>query len=456
MCRVCRSENIPTSSLRHLAQFAAFSVMFVEMLHCADGGSTQPAAFSTVPGDGFYPGGRVYVGSSGSGHRLCVRRPPSNRGPAPFEGLRMQLYKSDYLSDGEANPDRSQGGWPGTGNVGPHDVDVPPLPVMTGSMFVGGKPLFPGAVQEISGAVLSPGQIHAVKCALAFAAVDKSLNGRPLVAYFGSVVQDGKVTGNIATLAEVEEVMSDEDGKITSVSLAGVSRAIIPRVRQVRDKPLLVANKWKVYLDDIPPASYMHTLERMRSLANQVMAEHDQRRQLSAKIFGSMATLQICDELDGSCDTEALLELGPAVYAKAMEIVAARNSGTQSQSAQDRRRAKGDSDALVPMETLAQRYAARVQRWSDLWPEWGDEKDGELRHLRCMSFAAWHSLAASASTSEMNAAFNGCCTIERIESALDKIKEDRRSLQHTLRVLEKLESNLGTVTKRRPPKPNGP
>jgi hypothetical protein len=43
--------------------------------------------------------------------------------------------------------------------------------------------------------------------------------GRPLVAYFGSVVQDDKVTGNVATLAEVEEVMTDAEGKLTSVTL---------------------------------------------------------------------------------------------------------------------------------------------------------------------------------------------------------------------------------------------
>lgn len=375
----------------------ALFVLAGALLHRADGGSALSAAFAC-------PGGwTTAVESSRIEPSACVRQRPGKRAPAPLAGLHMQLYKADYLSDGEANPDRTQGGWPGTGNVGPHDVDAPPLPVMTGSMFVGGKPLFPGAVQVISGAVLSPGQIHAVKCALAFAAVDKSFNGRPLVAYFGSVVQDGKVTGNIASLAEVEEVMNDEDGKITSVTLAGVSRSIIPRVRQVRDKPLLVANKWRVYLDDIPSASYMHTLERMRVLANQVIAEHDWRRQLSAKISVLMSELQICDELDGTCDTEALLALGPAVYAKATEIVAARTNAGQPQSAQDRRRAKGDSDALVSMQTLAERYAARVQRWTDLWPEWGDEKDGELRELRCMSFAAWHSLAACASSAEMNA-----------------------------------------------------
>ena len=253
--------------------------------------------------------------------QLSRRRPPA----AGLLSSTAQLYKKDYLSDGESSS-RGQGGWPGTGDVGPHDVDVPPLPVMTGSIFLGAKPLFPGSVQCISGAVLSPGQEHAVKCALAFAAVDKTFKGRPLVAYFGSVVQDGKVTGNVATLAEIEEVMNDEDGKITSVNLAGVSRAIIPRVRQVRDKPLLVCDRWRVYLDDIPEASYMHTLERMRALANQAVAEHDQRRQLSAKIFGLMAELQICDELDETCDTEALLEIGPAVYAKAMEIVAARSN----------------------------------------------------------------------------------------------------------------------------------
>ena len=105
------------------------------------------------------------------------------RRPRPLKGLSMQLYKKDYLSQGDVpDPDRSQGGWPGTGNIGPHDVDMPALPVMTGSMFLGGKPLFPGSLQVVSGAVLSPGQVHAVQCALAFAAVDKRLKGRPIVA----------------------------------------------------------------------------------------------------------------------------------------------------------------------------------------------------------------------------------------------------------------------------------
>jgi hypothetical protein len=40
-----------------------------------------------------------------------------------------------------------------------------------------------------------------------------------------------------------------------------------------------------------------------------------------------MASLQICDELSGSCDADALLALGQEVYAKAMEIMAARSSG---------------------------------------------------------------------------------------------------------------------------------
>ena len=192
------------------------------------------------------------------GSRLSLRMQESEQ--REFEG--RPLFKADYMSDPLPNPDRSQGGWPGSGEpgavpaqgrpvVGPFDGEMPALPVMTGSVFLGGKPLFPGALQVISGAVLTPGQTHAVQCALAFAAVDSALKKRPLVAYFGSVLSDS-VTGNICTLAEVEEVITDSDGKITSVSLAGVSRAIIPRVRQVRDKPLLVADKWKVLLDDIP------------------------------------------------------------------------------------------------------------------------------------------------------------------------------------------------------------
>jgi len=58
-------------------------------------------------------------------------RPP----PTATQGLRMQLYKSDYLSDPLPDPDRSQSGWPGTGNIGPFDVDLPAIPVMTGPLF---------------------------------------------------------------------------------------------------------------------------------------------------------------------------------------------------------------------------------------------------------------------------------------------------------------------------------
>ena len=59
----------------------------------------------------------------------------------------------------------------------PHLTCASAQQVMTGSIFLGGKPLFPGAALVISGAVLSPGQVHAVQCALAFAAVDKRLQG---------------------------------------------------------------------------------------------------------------------------------------------------------------------------------------------------------------------------------------------------------------------------------------
>jgi len=52
--------------------------------------------------------------------------------PTVTQRLRMQLYKSDYLSDPLPDPDRSQSGWPGTGNIGPFDVDLPAIPVMTG------------------------------------------------------------------------------------------------------------------------------------------------------------------------------------------------------------------------------------------------------------------------------------------------------------------------------------
>ena len=57
----------------------------------------------------------------------------------------------------------------------------------------------------------------------------------------------------------------DEDGKIYDCTLAGVGRAFVDRIRVV-NQTLIVADKWMVYNDEIPPMSYRHSLDVSASL----------------------------------------------------------------------------------------------------------------------------------------------------------------------------------------------
>eukprot|EP00961_Rhodomonas_salina_P076179 1022350-Rhodomonas_salina.1 len=92
-----------------------------------------------------------------------------------------------------------------------------------------------------------------MQMALAFAAVDDRLGGKPVLAYFSSSEMDLSLKG-IATIASIEEVRMGPDGEIESAVIVGVGRAVCPRVRAVEGKSLLIAHKWR-QLQDVPPAA---------------------------------------------------------------------------------------------------------------------------------------------------------------------------------------------------------
>ena len=144
--------------------------------------------------------------------------------------------------------------------------------------------------------------------------------------------------------------------QVVSVTLTGVGRTKISRVRAVKDG-LLVADGWNPVLDDVPDASYKHQLQvlrpdsrhwrtspieepcqrlmrfapgmsllhfcrvpdtelscggrqALRFLADDSIAEHNMRRALMRRIVSKSVELQLCD-LSGACSTQALLDLGP-------------------------------------------------------------------------------------------------------------------------------------------------
>lgn len=55
---------------------------------------------------------------------------------------------------------------------------------------------------------------------------------------------------------------------------------------------------------------------------------------------------------------------------------------------------QGTAEALSSIEQIASKTVAKSKVWDDLWPQWGDEVDDEMKHLRAMSFAAWRALTS--------------------------------------------------------------
>lgn len=133
----------------------------------------------------------------------------------------------------------------------------------------------------------------------------------PLLLYLAgteSYGDNGKEVTGIASLVTVSDLQTDEDGKIEAVTMRGVGRALVDRVRLV-DGTVVVSDRWRRVIDE-PVMSYMHSLEALRIEADQVSFLHNQRRKLLRSIASKTQSLEMCD-IDGVCDLERLLELGP-------------------------------------------------------------------------------------------------------------------------------------------------
>jgi hypothetical protein len=67
--------------------------------------------------------------------------------------------------------------------------------------------------------------------------------------------------------------------------------------------------------------------------------------------------------------------------------------------------------------------------WGDVWPEWGDEVDGEMARLRRMSFTAWSVLGGVATPADFGWALASACTRERLRRANEALYRHRRELE---------------------------
>jgi hypothetical protein len=64
-----------------------------------------------------------------------------------------------------------------------------------------------------------------------------------------------------------------------------------------------------------------------------------------------------------------------------------------------------------------------------VWPEWGDEVDGEMGRLRRMSFTAWSVLGGVADPADFAWALSSVCTRERLRRANEALYRHRRELE---------------------------
>jgi len=310
-----------------------------------------------------------------------------------------------------------------------------PLPVVVGGM--GTNPLLPG--NTVSIASPSPAQTRAIEIAQVFAATDDKFASKPLLVYMSQGTEEKTNLRGAASLVMIRDLQVDDSGGISSASLTATHRVEVSKVRLV-NQTIVVADQWHLVIDVVETASYMHTLERMRELADQASVEHNKRRALMASITSKTQELQLSD-LQGIYDTTALLAMGQDVYSKAKELQAAGA-------------APGDggyvmevSHVLSSLEALTQKCIDRSRPWDELWPQWGDEIDDELRTLRTISFSAWRTLETSLSREDLLAIVSSTDPVERLERVNDKLAWHRKELEEVEKVLIKLQQQASASEK---------
>ena len=135
--------------------------------------------------------------------------------------------------------------------------------------------------------------------------------------------------------------------------------------------------------------------------------------------------LQLCD-IDGTCDTEALLELGPEVYALAMELAA--TTLKDMPKAPKRTSGTAGGHSVQSLESMTLNMVNRLKPWDALWPQWGDEIDGEMKLLRCFSFVTWQALDKFSTREELEWVMTSTDIKERMTRANAKLYADRELL----------------------------
>lgn len=241
-------------------------------------------------------------------------------------------------------------------------------------------------------------------------------------------------------MVAIDDIRFDGEGKTISAALTGVGRALVTRVKLVNNNTLVVADRWTRVVDDQLPMSYMHTLEALREVADQASFEHNNRRRLISSVTAKTQELKLCD-MEGICDMDALLELGPEVYAKAMELAASATVG----GAKEEDDAMSVSYALYPLEQLARASVQRASLWDSMWPQWGDSIDNEVRHLRAMSFSAWRSLSAVVPDEVMFEVLASTNCLQRLKMARERLYRHRLELQEAEKVLVKLQQGVAAA-----------
>ena len=131
--------------------------------------------------------------------------------------------------------------------------NLPPIPVV--SSLENSLPLL-GASVRLNNP--SPGTCEALSMAKAFAATDDRFGNRILMAFVSS---SDKIPAGTAALVTADEIQYDSSQRLISLSLLSVGRARLRRVRNIKNKNLVVADMWTAYWDDVPESSYRMQLQ---------------------------------------------------------------------------------------------------------------------------------------------------------------------------------------------------
>ena len=98
--------------------------------------------------------------------------------------------------------------------------------------------------------------------------------------------------------------------------------------------------------------------------------------------------------------------------------------------------------SLAGLDVINDASLAATAGWGDVWPEWGDEVDGEMARLRRMSFSAWRALGAAAAAEDLGWAQSSRGTRQRLQRANEALYSHRRELEALERLLDSIAARI--------------